>query len=210
MLLTSPSCRTLKLRVLGSLILYNFGSCESSVTDLHTRQAMPPVTLDHHRHRCRHRHHCSKHEAERAGSPLKNDRHAASGVTKHVIAASDRYNLQVGGLHGFEQPLSTCSNVNSQLCTVFPSPSYVHTQYKNNAELNSLFLNHENMLLLLCATNRTLMSHICEHKRPALQGVFIAIPASICVHTTKTRCLLNTGVFIKEIFDTGFIFLYKD
>lgn len=205
MLLTSPSCQTLKLRVLGSLILYNFGSCESSVTDLHTRQAVPPVTLDHHRRRRR-----SKHEAEHAGSPLKNERHAASGVTKHVIALSDQYNLQVGGLHRFEQPLSTCSNVNIQLCTVFPSPSYVHTRYKNNAELNSLFLNHENMFLLLCTTNRKLMSHVCEHKRPALQGVFIAIPASICIHTTKTRCLLNTGVFIKEIFYTGFIFLYKD
>lgn len=54
------------------------------------------------------------------------------------------------------------------------------------------------------------MSHVCEHERPALQGVFIAIPASIYVHTTKTRCLLNAGVFMKEIFDTGFIFLYED
>lgn len=29
------------------------------------------------------------------------------------------------------------------------------------------------------------MSHVCEHNRLALQGVFTVIPASICIHSAK-------------------------
>lgn len=53
---------------------------------------MPPVTLDHH--------HCTEHEAGRAGSPPKNDRYVFQGIAKHVVTASDQFNLQAAGLSG--------------------------------------------------------------------------------------------------------------
>lgn len=85
---------------------------------------------------------------------------------------------------------SKCKHSAPQRGLGFPSPSRAHTHYINTMELNSFFLNHENMFFLLCTINRKYVSHVCGQDQLPPFFFFLVISASICIHSAKLDIVL--------------------